>query len=203
MPPYISIGGYSDPPLLSHLSVEAGKGELVALVGPPGSGKSNLIKSIAGIRSITRGSIRIMGARPGSERSRQGTVFVFQNWNFMPDLSIRFQLERKIALYRGTSSRSTRRDIHNWCKDLELADILDAYPGQLNRSQLQVLSLAPLALTKPSVAILDEPLANTSSLMTSSAIEVILSVLEGGAVLALMQARSPLVSRADSVVTLL
>lgn len=204
MPPYISIGGYSDPPRISYLSIEAGKGELVALVGCPGSGKSNLIKSIAGIRSVSGGSIRIMGAKPGSMRAREEAVFVFQNCNFAPDLAVRTQLERRIALFRGVPVRNVRIDIENWCKEMELTEIARYVPQQMNRSQLQMLSLAPLALTDPLVAVLDEPLVNLSSLSISSALSIIFSLLERNAsVLALVQSKSPLVKRADRVVKLL
>lgn len=204
MPPYISIGGYSDPPRVSYLSIEAGSGELAALVGGPGSGKSNLIKSIAGIRSVSGGSIRIMGARPGSMRSREGSVFVFQNCNFAPDLAVRTQLERRIALIRGVPVRDVRIDIENWCKEMELTEVAREVPRQMNRSQLQLFSLAPLALTDPLVAILDEPLANLSSLSISSALSIMFSLIENKAsVLALVQSKSPLVKRADKVVNLL
>ncbi|MFO8183723.1 MAG: ATP-binding cassette domain-containing protein [Candidatus Aegiribacteria sp.] len=202
MPPYISIGGYSDPPRMPYFSLEVARGELVAVVGPPGSGKSNLIKSMAGIRAFSKGTIKILGARPGSMRSRTETSFVFQNWNFMPDLPIRTQLEHRVALYRGVQTRMVRRDVARWCDDLEMGDAIDSYPRKVNRSQLQMLSLAPLALTGPAVAVLDEPMANLSSLTAGSAISVILSVLEKGAVLAFVQGRSPLAGRADRVVKL-
>jgi Cu-processing system ATP-binding protein len=204
MPPYISIGGYSDPPRIAHLSLEAGSGELVALVGGPGSGKSNLIKSIAGIRSTGWGSIRIMGAKPGSIRAREKAVFVFQNCNFAPDLIVRTQLERRIALIRGVPVRKVRMYIENWCEEMELTEAAKKVPQQMNRSQLQMLSLAPLVLTDPLVAVLDEPLVNLSSISISSVLSTIFSLLENKAsVLALVQSKSPLVKRADRVVNLL
>lgn len=202
MPPYISIGGYSDPPRIPHFSIEVDSGELVAIVGGPGSGKSNLIKSIAGIRSVGRGSIRIMGARPGSMRAREMAVFVFQNSNFAPDLPVKSQLERRIALIRGVPVRSVQREVAGWCEEMDLTEAAGQVPGQMNRSQLKMLSLAPLALTEPSVAILDEPLVNLSSLGVSSALSVIISLLERASVLVLIQNNSPLVKRADRVVNL-
>jgi len=203
MPPYISIGGYSDPPRIPCLSLETGSGELVALVGGPGSGKSNLIKSIAGIRSASRGSIRIMGAKPGSMRSREEALFVFQNSNFIPDLSVISQIERRISLYRGVPVRNVHKDVTGWCEEMELIEAARMLPKQMNRSQLQMLSLAPLALTSHSVAILDEPLVNLSPLMTSSALSIVFSLLDNRAsVLALVQSKSPLAKKADRTVNI-
>ena len=202
MPPYISIGGYSDPPGIPHFSIEVDSGELVAIVGGPGSGKSNLIKSIAGIRSAGRDSIKIMGARPGSKRAREMAAFVFQNSNFVPDLPVRSQLDRRIALILGVSVKEVQRDVAGWCEKMELTEVAGQAPNQMNRSQLQMLSLAPLALTKPAVAVLDEPLSNLSSLRTSSALSIVISLLDKASVLVLVQSKSPLVKRADRVVNL-
>ena len=202
MPPYISIGGYSDPPRIPHFSIEVESGELVAIVGGPGSGKSNLIKSIAGIRYAGRSSIRIMGARPGSMRAREMAAFVFQNSNFAPDLPVRSQLERRIALIRGVSVKEVQRDVARWCEKMELTEVAGLVPGHMNRSELQMLSLAPLALTEPSVAVVDEPLSNLSSLRVSSALSTVLSLLDKASVLVLVQNKSPFVKRANRVVNL-
>jgi ABC-type multidrug transport system ATPase subunit len=202
MPPYISIGGYADPPLLPYLSVEVEKGELVALKGPPGSGKSNLIKSMAGIRTFLKGTIKILGSRPDDGRYLKDSVFVFQSDNYVPDLPLRMQLERKIALYRGVPVGSVRSDVNKWSMNMELEGCIDDRPERINRSDLGMLSLAPVALTDAAVVILDEPLAPLSSLAVSAAVEIILSKLEGAAVLAVCGTRSPLLGRADRVVSL-
>ncbi|MEN8208269.1 MAG: ATP-binding cassette domain-containing protein [Candidatus Fermentibacteria bacterium] len=202
MPPYISIGGYSDQPRIPHFSIEVDRGELVAVVGGPGSGKSNLIKSIAGIRASATGSIRIMGARPGSIRAKERAVFVFQNSNFAPDLSVKTQLERRIALYRGVPPASVQRDLTNWCEEMDLVEPAGLLPRQMNRSQLQMLTLAPLALSEPLVIILDEPMSNMSSLGVSSALSIIISSLERASVLVFVQNKSPLAKRADRAVNL-
>lgn len=202
MAPYISIGGYSDPPRIPYLSLEVNCGELVALVGGPGSGKSNLMKCLAGIRKPVRDSIRILGAKPGSMAPRERSVFVFQNFNYAPDIYIRTHLEQRIYLIRGVPLREVKNDVHNWCERMELLDVCMNYPGKLNLSQLQLFSLAPVSLTSPSVVILDEPLRNVSVSSVDAALSLILPALENAAVLALVQKISPLLERADRIVTL-
>jgi len=202
MPPYISIGGYSDPPRVPHFSLEVDRGELVVVTGGPGSGKTNLIKSLAGIRSTVRGSMRILGARPGDARARSDSLFVFQSGNFLEHVQVRQQLERKIALYRGASPREVRPVLKEWATETELVRLLDRTPGQLNRSQLQMLSFALLALTDAVVIVLDEPLEDLTSEQVSTAVAHIVDNLEGAAVLATARRRSPLLTKADRVVEL-
>ena len=199
MAPYISIGGYSDPPRIPHLSFEVNHGELFAVVGGAGSGKSDLMKCLAGIRNPVRDSIRIMGAKPGSMRSRERSVFVFQNSNYAPDICIRTQLEQKISLLRGVPSRMVRNEVHDWCERMDLLDVCMSYPGKLNLSQLQLFSLAPVSLTSPLVVILDEPLRNVSDSSIDTALSLILPALENAAVLCLAQKMSPLPEKADRI----
>ncbi|MCD4848970.1 MAG: ATP-binding cassette domain-containing protein [Candidatus Aegiribacteria sp.] len=202
MAPYISIGGYSDPPRIPHLSLEVNHSELVALIGGPGSGKSDLMKCLAGIRKPVRDSIRIMGAKPGTMRSRDRSVFVFQNFNYAPDIFILTQLQQRISLIRGVPSRDVKDDVRDWCERMELQDVCLKYPDKLNLSQLQLFSLAPVSLTSPSVVILDEPLRNVSASSVDSALALILPALENAAVLALVQKMSPLLEKADRIETL-
>ncbi len=199
MAPYISIGGYSDPPRIPHLSFEVNHSELVALVGGPGSGKSDLMKCLAGIRRPVRDSIRILGAEPGSMRSRERSIFVFQNFNYAPDILIRTQLEQRISLLRGVPSRKVKDDVHDWCERMELLDVYMNYPGKLNLLQLQLFSLAPVSLTSPLVVILDEPLRNVSDSSVDVALSLILPAVENAAVLALVQKMSPLLEKADRI----
>lgn len=202
MPPYISIGGYSDPPRIAHLSVEVCKGELVVVTGGPGSGKSNLIKSVAGIRPFNKGTIKLMGSRAGTLRSRKNTVFVFQSGNFSPELPVNIQLQRRTALLLGKSPREMRRKVTKWSADMELENKMSCLPGELNRSELQLFSLAPLAIVKPMVAVLDEPVVELSPIMASSAMSFLIPMLEESAVLAACRGRSPLAGKADRVVSL-
>lgn len=202
MVPYISIGGYADPPRIPHLSFEVNCGELVVLAGGPGSGKSNLIRCLAGLRRSDRGIIRILGSEPGTIRSRERTVFVFQNHNYAPDIGVRYQLDQRVSLLRDAPLREARDCVSDWCHDMNLLEISEYRPEKLNLSQLQMFSLAPLVLSYPSVVILDEPLKNLSASLTSDALQMVLNTLEKAAVLAMVQRRSPLLTRADRVVNL-
>jgi energy-coupling factor transport system ATP-binding protein len=130
------------------------------------------------------------------------TVVVFQDSNLVPDLPVRGQLERRIALHRGLATRDVRSDVDRWCVEMELESAVDRIPEKLNRAELQLLSLAPLALAEPAVVLLDEPLMNLSPIGVGHALEMILALLEKAAVLAVCQSRSSLTGKADRVVNL-
>ncbi len=202
MPPYVSIGGYSDPPTVPCFSLEVSPGEMVAVTAPPGSGKSNLIHSIAGIRKPAAGSIKVMGSRAGTLRARRSCVFVFQEDNFTPGIPVRIQLERRLAVYGNSSPRTFREDISRWCLDAGLGRVMNLFPEMLNLSDLQLFSLAPLALGRHQVAVLDEPAVFLSPSALEITMEILYSFLDRGAVVSLVQPGSYLVGKADKVVTL-
>ena len=202
MVPYISIGGYADQPRIPHLSLEVNRGELVIIAGGPGNGKSNLMKCIAGLRRPSRGIIRVLGSEPGTMRSREKSVFIFQKDNYAPDIILRYQLEQRVSLLRDVPAREARELVYEWCKDMDLATEAEMRPEKLNLSQLQIFSLAPLVLCEPSVAVMDEPLVNVASNLVPDAVQLILGILDRAAVLALVQRQSPLFSRADRTVVL-
>jgi len=201
MPAYISIAGYSDPPRIPLLSLEVNRGEMVAVAGHPGSGKSNLVRSLAGIRDPARGTIRLLGEKPGGSASRFRSVFVFQGDNFAPDRSVWSQLVRRLALWGGDAGELALQ-LEDWCNAFGLVQAAAQPPAGLNLSQLRLLALAPAAICRPAVAILDEPLVGIPADQAATVIEFLHAIREKGAVLIMTQKDSPASRSADRVVVL-
>ncbi len=201
MPAYLSVSGYSDPPRIPHLSVEVNRGELVVLEGGPGSGKSNLVAALAGIRNPVRGKLRILGCREGTQGARERALFVFQEQNFAPGGSVWSQLLRRLPLW-GLSSDRVEAVLEKWCRDYDLLDISSRNPEKINLSHLQLLSLAPLYLCRPVAVVLDEPLSDLSSDLVGGIAGMIKDVSVNAAVLTMTRLDDPLSELADRVVTL-
>jgi len=136
-------------------------GETVALLGPNGAGKSTVLRSIAGLHSITAGHVSIAGdvvddpsrdLHVPPERRRIGMVF--QDYVLFPHMTVRQNVE--------FGPRSTGRDpapAGRWLDALGIAELADRRPRELSGGQAQRVALARALATDPRLLLLDEPLA--------------------------------------------
>jgi multiple sugar transport system ATP-binding protein len=139
---------------------EAAEGELLVLVGPSGCGKSTLLRMIAGLESVTSGTLSI-GDRVCNEvppRDRD-IAMVFQNYALYPHMSVARNLAFGLAL-RRTGRDEIEARVHETAKMLDLSRVLDRKPAQLSGGQRQRVALGRALVRKPSVFLLDEPLSN-------------------------------------------
>jgi ABC-type sugar transport system ATPase subunit len=133
-------------------------GELVALLGPSGCGKTTTLRMIAGLETVTSGSIRI-GDREISQlpASKRGIGVGFESYALYPPMSVRENLlyGLKARKVKGAedmvSSISTR---------LEMDDLMDLRPAGLSSGQKQRVALARALVRNPPVLLLDEPLSH-------------------------------------------
>ena len=139
-----------------NLAIEPG--ELVALLGPSGCGKTTTLRMIAGLETVTSGTIRI-GDREVSQlpASKRGIGVGFESYALYPPLSVRDNLlyglkARKVkgaeAMVASISSR------------LEMDDMLELRPAGLSSGQKQRVALARALVRNPPVLLLDEPLSH-------------------------------------------
>jgi multiple sugar transport system ATP-binding protein len=138
------------------LSIDAG--ELVALLGPSGCGKTTTLRMIAGLETVTSGSIRI-GDREVSQlpAAKRGIGVGFESYALYPPMSIRDNL-----LY-GLKARKVKgadQMVAAICDRLEMNDLLDLRPAGLSSGQKQRVALARALVRNPPVLLLDEPLSH-------------------------------------------
>ncbi|WP_237160707.1 ABC transporter ATP-binding protein [Mycolicibacterium parafortuitum] len=139
-----------------NLAIEAG--ELVALLGPSGCGKTTTLRMIAGLETVTGGSIRI-GDREVSQlpAAKRGVGVGFESYALYPPMSVRENLlyglkARKVKGAEQTVAAISRR--------LELDDMLELRPAGLSSGQKQRVALARALVRNPPVLLLDEPLSH-------------------------------------------
>jgi molybdate transport system ATP-binding protein len=145
------------------LPLDVAAGEVVALLGPNGAGKTTALRALAGLVTLSDGTIELDGtqiARPGGglppERRRVGVVF--QDYLLFPHLSA---LENVAFGPRstGTSRHEARAAASSWLDRMGLADVASHKPGRLSGGQAQRVALARALVTSPRLLLLDEPLA--------------------------------------------
>ena len=153
------------------------EGELVAVIGHSGCGKSTVLTMIAGLNSITSGGIVVAGREidgPGPDRA-----VVFQAPCLLPWLSARQNVQ--IAASQGLTSRTRRAAAAAADEYLELVGISDAadqLPAQLSLGTQQCVSLARALAMEPRFLLLDEPFSQLDSLTRFELQDLLLRVWE-------------------------
>ena len=151
---------FGDVTVVEEFDLTVDDGELVALVGGSGSGKSTILRLLAGLESVTTGTIRIDGrditALPARERD---VAMVFQDYALYPHMTVRENLTLGLRLRKVARVEIERR--LEWAAGmLELAPLLDRKPKQLSGGQRQRVAMGRAMVREPSVFLFDEPLSN-------------------------------------------
>ena len=132
----------------------------MALLGPSGCGKTTLLRSIAGLETITEGTLRIGGTdMTDVEPGRRGVAMVFQDYALFPHMDVSDNIAYPLRI-RRVAKTQRRRAAADTAKRLSLAELLERRPAQLSGGQQQRVALARAIATRPDVLLLDEPLSN-------------------------------------------
>ena len=141
-------------------SFDIADGELLVLVGPSGCGKTTLLRMIAGLESISSGTLSIDGRVVNEVAPKDRDIaMVFQNYALYPHMTVAENLGFGLRL-RGYKQAEIDRRVTAAAKTLELDSRLAARPGALSGGQRQRVALGRALVRDPRVFLLDEPLSN-------------------------------------------
>ena len=170
--------GYGNgPDIISSCSINANRGEIVAILGPNGAGKSTAMKAMLGLLNLKTGSVLMDGKDISSlspqDRVKAGISFVPQTRNVFADLTVRENLEVG-AFLREDDVNKVIEEIY------ELFPILNEKKsqvvGELSGGQRQQVALGRALMIRPSVLMLDEPTAGVSPIVMDELFEHIIKV---------------------------
>jgi putative ABC transport system ATP-binding protein len=151
---------------LEGLDLQIARGEFVALMGPSGSGKTTLLHLLAGIDRPTVGSVSIGGTDVSALRSRalarwrnEHVGFVFQQYNLVPVLTARENVELPLLLVKLTPTERARK-VDVALEAVGLTDRAGHLPRQLSGGQQQRVAVARAIVAGPELILADEPTGN-------------------------------------------
>ena len=153
---------------VDRVDLDVRDGEFVVLVGPSGCGKSTTLRMIAGLESISAGTVRI-GDRIVNDvpPKARDIAMVFQNYALYPHMTVRENLGFALKL-KNMSAAEIEKRVQAASAILGLNDYLDRKPRNLSGGQRQRVALGRAIVRQPQVFLFDEPLSNLDAQMRVS-----------------------------------
>jgi len=148
---------FGDVDAIKQVSFSVRDGELMALLGPSGGGKTTVLRMIAGLEMPTSGDISIRGQRVNEINVQKRNIgFVFQNYALFQNMNVFKNIAFGLKIKRWRPGKIKSR-VHELLKLLGLEGMEKRYPHQLSGGQKQRVAIARALAPKPSVLLLDEP----------------------------------------------
>ncbi len=142
---------------LDDVSVSLPTGQLTALLGPSGGGKSTLLRIIAGLEDADAGTVEIEGRDATRLPAQQRNVgFVFQHYAAFKHMSVAKNVAFGLEI-RKVAKEEVRERVDELLRLVHLEQFADRRPSQLSGGQRQRMALARALAVRPSVLLLDEP----------------------------------------------
>lgn len=148
---------YGKKEVLTDLSFDVAEGETVALFGPSGVGKTSLLKMLAGIQKIERGTITF-----SDSFSQEKTILVFQDFWLFPHMTVTENVAFGLRA-RKLSRELIQEKVQKILAAFDLTGLENQFPDQLSGGQQQRVALARAIVLEPTLLLLDEPFANLDS----------------------------------------
>lgn len=163
----------SNVPTVHNLSLQVGAGEMVALLGVSGSGKSTALRLAAGLEEPTAGEVLIDGrSQRGVSPQRRGIAMVFQKPLLFPHLSVidNVAFADRVA---GRTKAAARTSAQEYLELAQIGDLADRRSRELSGGQEQRVAVARALAARPGILLLDEPFGALDTAVRESLYEVL------------------------------
>ncbi|WP_016955372.1 ABC transporter ATP-binding protein [Catenovulum agarivorans] len=153
---------YQDKNIISNLNLEVQHGEIVALFGASGGGKSTILKAIAGLLEQVTGKVKIgeqqvLSAKINLPAEKRHTGLIFQDYALFPHLTV----AENVAFGLQKLSRDERvQKVTEMLALIKMADYAQHYPHQLSGGQQQRIAIVRALACQPTILLFDEAFSN-------------------------------------------
>ncbi|TFD71082.1 ABC transporter ATP-binding protein [Cryobacterium sp. Hb1] len=168
---------------LRGIDLDIHRGEVIAVMGPSGSGKSSLLHCLAGVLVPDGGTVIVDGITVSAlNEARRSALrltefgFVFQFGQLLPDLTAVDNITIPLLL-GGMRRRQALKEAHGWLDRLGLETAAAKLPGELSGGEAQRIAIARALVAHPSVLFADEPTGSLDSLAAENVLTAMLELV--------------------------
>ena len=145
---------------VDQVDLEINNKEFLVILGPSGSGKSSLLRLIAGLEETTGGEVYFGNELVNDVSPRERNIsMVFQNFALFPNMTVYENIAFPIRA-SGQDSENLDDEVKRIASMLQIEGLLDRKPGELSGGEQQRVSLGRAIIKKPKIFLMDEPLSN-------------------------------------------
>lgn len=169
------------PQVLRGISLTVEEGEVVAIIGPSGGGKSTLLRCMIDLEEVTGGSIYVgeealvkdgrYCAKADRARLISEMGMVFQSFNLFPHMTVRENLIKPYLLNRPNAADAEQK-CEALLEKVGLAEKKDEYPCRLSGGQQQRVAIARALMRDPKVMLFDEPTSALDPMLTGEVLTI-------------------------------
>lgn len=191
---------------LKGVSLNLDDGEVLAIVGPSGGGKSTLLRLIAGLEKPSRGEMLLGGEVMISHRifvspEKRGIGMLFQDYALFPHLNVRKNIEFGIS---HIPSKDKKNRVQEVLKLVNLVGYEKRFPHELSGGQQQRIALARALAPQPKILLLDEPFSNLDTHLLENVREELFKIIREIGITTIMVTHNPddAKTQADRIVSI-
>ncbi|MDO9437142.1 amino acid ABC transporter ATP-binding protein [Hydrogenophaga sp.] len=192
--------------VLKGVSFAIPKGQVVAIIGKSGSGKSTALRCIDRLEIIDSGTIEVCGHAvhdPAIDlrKLRMDVGIVFQSYNLFPHLTVEQNVTLAPRAVKNLSTADAKAIAERTLRQVGLAEKAQAYPEQLSGGQQQRVAIARSLVMEPQVMLFDEVTSALDPQLTGEVLRVIEQLAEGGMTMVLVTHEMDFAARvADTII---